>query len=78
MPDSTTGMVIDLGHVRASVAQVRETLDHHLLNEVAELGKPALENLCRYIAEKLASQSMTVSRVRVWRESMGDGCTLTL
>jgi 6-pyruvoyltetrahydropterin/6-carboxytetrahydropterin synthase len=78
MPDSTTGMVIDLGHVRACVAQVREALDHHLLNEVPGLGKPTLENLCRYIAERLAAQSMTVSRVRVWRESMGDGCKLTL
>jgi 6-pyruvoyltetrahydropterin/6-carboxytetrahydropterin synthase len=77
-PDPKTGMVIDLGHVRACVAQVREALDHHLLNEVPGLGKPTLENLCRYIAEQLASRSMTVSRVRVWRESIGDGCTLTL
>ena len=77
-PDSATGMVIDLGQVRQRVALVRETLDHHLLNEVAGLGKPTLENLCRYIAESLQRDGLSVTRVRVWRDAMGDGCTLTL
>jgi 6-pyruvoyltetrahydropterin/6-carboxytetrahydropterin synthase len=77
-PDAQTGMVIDLGVVRAHIARVRDTLDHHLLNEVAGLGKPTLENLCRYIAESLQSDGLRISRVRVWRDAMGDGCTLDL
>jgi 6-pyruvoyltetrahydropterin/6-carboxytetrahydropterin synthase len=77
-PDAKTGMVIDLGVVRTHIARVRETLDHHLLNEVTDLGKPTLENLCRYIAESLRSGGLQVNRVRVWRDAMGDGCTLTL
>jgi 6-pyruvoyltetrahydropterin/6-carboxytetrahydropterin synthase len=76
--DAITGMVIDLGVVRMHVARVRETLDHHLLNEVAGLGKPTLENLCRYIAESLQSGGLQISRVRVWRDAMADGCTLSL
>jgi 6-pyruvoyltetrahydropterin/6-carboxytetrahydropterin synthase len=73
-PDAKTGMVIDLGVVRTHVARVRETLDHHLLNEVAGLGRPTLENLCHYIAESLQSGGLRVDRVRVWRDAMGDGC----
>ncbi len=76
--DMKTGMVIDLGVVRAHVSRVRETLDHHLLNEVEGLGKPTLENLCRYIADALQRGGLTIHRVRVWRDAMGDGCTLTL
>jgi 6-pyruvoyltetrahydropterin/6-carboxytetrahydropterin synthase len=76
--DASTGMVIDLGVVRTHVARVRETLDHHLLNEVAGLGKPTLENLCRYIAESLQGGGLRVNRVRVWRDAMADGCTLSL
>jgi 6-pyruvoyltetrahydropterin/6-carboxytetrahydropterin synthase len=77
-PDAKSGMVIDLGVVREHIARVRETLDHHLLNEVEGLGKPTLENLCRYVAESLQREGLDVHRVRVWRDAMGDGCTLTL
>jgi 6-pyruvoyltetrahydropterin/6-carboxytetrahydropterin synthase len=77
-PNSKTGMVMDLGVVREKIARVRETLDHHLLNEVDGLGKPTLENLCQYIAESLRRDGLNVHRVRVWRDARGDGCTLTL
>ncbi len=76
-PDPATGMVMDLGFVRREVQAVRERLDHHLLDEVPELGKPTLENLCAFIARHLAP-TVPVTAVRVWRESVGDGCVLTL
>lgn len=76
-PDPATGMVVDLGRVRREIAAVRERLDHHLLDEVPELGIPTLENLCAFIARHLADH-LPVTAVRVWRESIGDGCLLTL
>jgi len=76
-PDPATGMVLDLGLLRREVEAVRERLDHRLLDEIPELGKPTLENLCAYIARHLAGR-VPVTSVRVWRESIGDGCTLTL
>jgi len=57
--DPTTGMVVDLGHLRKSLGDLRERLDHHMLDEVPDLG-PQL------------------TRVRVWREAVGDACTLEL
>lgn len=76
--DPATGMVQDLGHLRQRLAVLRERLDHHLLDEVPGLGTPTLENLCRFIAEALSDMQPPPSRVRVWREALGDGCTLDL
>lgn len=75
-PDPQTGMVMDLGHLRALIAGVREQLDHRLLDEVPGLGVPTLENLCSFIANAIAPSAPALCAVRVWRESTGDACLL--
>ncbi len=82
-PNAQTGMVVDLGWVRQRVAQVRELLDHRLLDEVPDLGTPTIENLCSFIAAQFASfaapdSAARLSRVRVWRQGIGDTCQLDL
>lgn len=75
--DPATGMVIDLGLLRLALQGVREQLDHHMLDEVPGLGIPTLENLCLFIAGALPpGLRAQLARVRVWREALGDGCTL--
>ncbi|WP_091999474.1 6-carboxytetrahydropterin synthase [Polaromonas sp. OV174] len=76
-PDPHTGMVMDLGLVRSEIELLRQQLDHHLLDEVAGLGPPTLENLCRYIFQQLQPRLPALSSVRVWRASIGDGCRLS-
>lgn len=76
-PDPHTGMVMDLGLVRREIELLRRQLDHHLLDEVAGLGPPTLENLCRYIFGQLQPRLPALSSVRVWRASIGDGCRLS-
>ena len=77
--DPATGMVLDLGLLRQGLAVVREQLDHHMLDDVTGLGTPTLENLCLFIAKALpADLRASVSRVRVWREALGDSCALDL
>ncbi len=71
-------MVIDLGLLRRHLASVRESLDHHLLDEVPGLGAPTLENLCAFIADSLSGMTPPPTRVRVWREALGDSCSLDL
>ena len=73
-PDPHTGMLVDLGLVRREIAVLREQLDHHLLDDIAELGPPTLENLCQFIFRKLQPRLPALSSVRVWRVSMGDAC----
>ena len=75
--DPATGMVIDLGLLRERLQAVRAQLDHHLLDDVPGLGIPTLENLCLFIAQALPAELRPrVSRVRVWREALGDSCAL--
>ncbi|WP_427999543.1 6-carboxytetrahydropterin synthase [Acidovorax sp.] len=75
--DPATGMVLDLGLLRRGLEVVREQLDHHMLDEVSGLGIPTLENLCLFIAQALPAELRPrVSRVRVWREALGDSCAL--
>jgi 6-pyruvoyltetrahydropterin/6-carboxytetrahydropterin synthase len=76
--DPKNGMVLDLGHLRRRLGEVRELLDHHLLDEVPNLGDPTLENLCLFIANALPDLKDTLSQVRVWREALGDSCVLKL
>jgi 6-pyruvoyltetrahydropterin/6-carboxytetrahydropterin synthase len=73
-PDPSTGMVIDLGQLRRAIGELRESLDHMFLDEVAGLGVPTLENLCAFIARSLKERGFEVSRVTVWRERAGDRC----
>jgi len=75
-PDARTGMVVDLGLVRLAIEQLRPQLDHHMLDDIAELGPATLENLCTFIWRQLAPALPSLAAVRVWRESVGDSCTL--
>jgi 6-pyruvoyltetrahydropterin/6-carboxytetrahydropterin synthase len=74
--DPDTGMVVDLGHLRNAIAVLRPRLDHHLLDEVAGLGPATLENLAAYIWRAMAVEFSGLWQVRVWREGIGDSCTL--
>ena len=74
VPNPVTGMVADLGHLRRELAQLRERMDHTLLDDVQGLGIPTLENLCVFIADALRGAGYDVSRVSVWRERTGDRC----
>ncbi len=77
-PPDERGMVMDLGLVRAEIAQLRQQLDHRFLDEIEGLGPATLENLCAYIARHLRGPLPQLVRVRVWRDASGDSCVLHL
>ena len=72
--NTDTGMLVDLAEVRAAIAQVREQLDHHFLDEVAGLGPATLENLCVYIFKQLSPRVSGLCAVAVERPASGDKC----
>ncbi len=74
--DQTTGMVVDLGLVRAAIERLRPRLDHHLLDEVEGLGPATLENLAAFIWRAMAIEISALVQVRIWRDGVGDSCTL--
>ena len=73
-PDPATGQLRDFESVKTALDQVRETLDHRLLNDVEGLGAPTLENLARFIHAAAKAQLPEVVRVRVKRPSYGQSC----
>ncbi|CAG9261447.1 6-carboxy-5,6,7,8-tetrahydropterin synthase [Paraburkholderia unamae] len=71
-----TGMVVDLGHLRSLLEKIRDRLDHRMLDDVAELGHPTLENLCLFVAREVAISGLNLTRVSIWRNGIGDRCDL--
>jgi 6-pyruvoyltetrahydropterin/6-carboxytetrahydropterin synthase len=72
-PDPATGMVMDLGLLERRVTDVRKELDHKFLNKIEALGLPTLENLSRYIWDRVQGAG-EVTRVSVHRDSCGESC----
>ncbi|NLW51269.1 MAG: 6-carboxytetrahydropterin synthase QueD [Candidatus Brocadiaceae bacterium] len=65
------GMVIDFRELRRLLDAALSELDHRYLNELPPFDEvnPTTENLCRHIAERLASQlpaGVSVRRVTCW------------
>src|SRR5262245_47171297 len=74
-PDPATGMIIDAGLLERRLAEVRSALDHKFLNRVERLGVPTLENLARFIWERVDGIDGKLARVTVARESCGEACS---
>jgi 6-pyruvoyltetrahydropterin/6-carboxytetrahydropterin synthase len=73
-PDPATGMVMDLGLLDQRMAEVQKTLDHKFLNRIEALGIPTLENLTRFIWDRV-QHAGKVTRVSVHRDSCNESCT---
>jgi 6-pyruvoyltetrahydropterin/6-carboxytetrahydropterin synthase len=73
-PHPQKGWVRDLGEVNAVLGDIREELDHRLLNEIEGLGVPTLESLSRYIYRRAKQRLPETCRVRVSRPSYGQSC----
>lgn|SRR5262249_24347736 len=74
VPDQSTGMVIDLGLLESSLESIRSSLDHKWLNQIPQLGPPTLENIARYIWDRVETPGQLV-RVTVHRDSLNEACT---
>jgi 6-pyruvoyltetrahydropterin/6-carboxytetrahydropterin synthase len=73
-PDPASGMVLDLGLLQRAIADVQKALDHRLLNKVAELGPPTLENLSRFVFDRVQHAGQ-IARVSIFRDSCDESCT---
>ncbi|WP_083444779.1 6-pyruvoyl trahydropterin synthase family protein [Herbaspirillum rhizosphaerae] len=76
IPDQQTGMIVDLGMFRNSLAEIKELLDHRLLDEIKDLGNPTLENLCNFMGKILIKTLPAIYRISISRKASGDSCSL--
>jgi 6-pyruvoyltetrahydropterin/6-carboxytetrahydropterin synthase len=74
-PDPISGMVVDLGLLEATMKGARDTLDHRFLDEVNDLGPATMENLCRWIWDRLKPVIANLSKVSVYRDASGEACS---
>jgi len=72
-PLSERGWVVDMGDLERRIAVARDALDHRLLNDVEGLGIPTMENIARFVWEKLGCLPQ-LQRVVVKRGQNGEGC----
>jgi len=73
-PDPQSGMMIDLGKLEQSLAEIRKVLDHKLLNNVPGLETPTLEHLAAFIWAR-ANIAGKLTRVTVFRDSCNEACS---
>jgi len=69
------GFVADFARLEAACRRLHGRLDHALLNEIAGLANPSLENLCLWIWRALRPRFSGLARVTVRRDSLGQSCT---
>jgi 6-pyruvoyltetrahydropterin/6-carboxytetrahydropterin synthase len=74
-PDAATGWLMSFEDIDKALHTIHDMLDHHVLNEVPGLELPTLENLSRWIWQKLKPQMSLLHRVTVIRGTLGEGCT---
>lgn len=73
-PDPVSGMVVDLGVLERAMEEARDALDHRFLDEINDLGPATMENLSRWIWDRLQPRIPTLAKVSVFRDSSGDAC----
>ena len=71
---TTFGKLAEQIHGHSFRAEVSEALDHKLLNNVEALGPPTLENLSRFIWERV-QHAGRVTKVSVYRDSCNESCS---
>ena len=73
--DPATGMIVDLGLLERSMEDARDALDHRFLDEINDLGPATMENLSRWIWNRLSPEVGNLFKVSVYRDSSGEACT---
>jgi 6-pyruvoyltetrahydropterin/6-carboxytetrahydropterin synthase len=74
-PDPVSGMIVDMGFLERELETVRDALDHRFLDEISDLGPATMENLCRWIWDRLKGRLPALSKVSVHRDSNGGTCS---
>ncbi|HXI88229.1 MAG TPA: 6-carboxytetrahydropterin synthase [Parvularculaceae bacterium] len=73
-PDPENGWVADFADVAAALDELKAQLDHRFLNDIEGLGKPTLENLCRFAAAYLRPRFPGLKQIKIARPSNGEAC----
>lgn len=68
------GRVMDFDAFGAALEAARGALDHRMLNDIAGLETPTLENICLWLWQTLRPELPHLSRVEIYRDNLGQSC----
>lgn len=77
-PDPVYGWTHNLKDIEAAIDGIRAKVDHKYLNDVEGLEVPTLENVTRWLADRLDRELTGVDRIIVRRglEGQAEGCIM--
>jgi len=75
--DPQTGWVVEFAVLETTIQKLRKQLDHRFLNELEGLSIPTIENIAKWIWDRLEPEYSGLSKVVVQRKSCGEGCIFT-
>ena len=64
-PDPTTGVLLHFDDIEAALAEAREALDHHFLNEVEGLENPTSEILAKWLWDRIKPGLPSLAQITV-------------
>jgi 6-pyruvoyltetrahydropterin/6-carboxytetrahydropterin synthase len=73
-PDPETGLIVHFDEFSAMLADVKDKLDHRLLNEVKGLETPTLERIAAWIWRELTPVLPGLAEVHISRPTCREGC----
>ena len=73
-PDAETGLVLHLEDLESALENVRDALDHRLLNEVEGLAAPSLERVAIWLWDRLHNRLPGLVEIEIARDSCHEGC----
>jgi 6-pyruvoyltetrahydropterin/6-carboxytetrahydropterin synthase len=73
-PDDRSGILLPFDELEQAIAQMREALDHRLLNEVEGLEAPTLERIAMWLWDRLHNRLPGLAEIEIARDSCHEGC----
>lgn len=70
--DPKTGWLIDFSDIDELWEPLQRQFDHHVLNEVPDLGNPTCENLAVFVWQQMRPRLRELSAVTIWETT--DAC----
>lgn len=69
-----TGWIRDFAEIDTLIGDLRQSLDHRYLNDVAGLERPTLEAIALWIWQRVAPRAPELRQVEVRRDSCREAC----
>jgi 6-pyruvoyltetrahydropterin/6-carboxytetrahydropterin synthase len=74
MPNADTGYIFHFDELATAMEDLREALDHRLLNEIEGLEAPTLERISMWLWNRMQNRVPGLAEIEIARDSCNEGC----